>query len=178
MKSTTMRFIQVLFVALFMVVGAVGPAYAQSSPPAEFGKVSVQTESGWRAMGRHSIADDFVLVCPIEEVLEDHPCSETNANFIGRADFQDFVLVCPLPGKHLPDANHPCNQRSAQIKNARPQDFVLVCPLPGYDLPGNHPCNQSASIGRFEVPNDYVLTCPVKEVLEQGHPCAERNRSR
>jgi hypothetical protein len=171
MNRKTIRFFHALLVALTLMVAAAGPANAQSSPPPVFEPVRLLMKDGWTALGRHAVADDFILVCPTEEVLDPtHPCSETNAQAqLGRAD--DFVLVCPVDD--VLDPTHPCYSRKAQIIGATPDDFVLVCPVKEV-LDPNHPCGKKKSGAvQFEIPKDFVLTCPVKEVLEHGHPCAE-----
>ena len=79
---------------------------------------------------RHQVADDYVLVCPTQEVLDPtHPCSEAARN---AAD--DYVLVCPT--QEVLDPSHPCHGRAPR----RPvDDFVLVCPTREVLDPG-HPC--------------------------------------
>jgi hypothetical protein len=174
MKFRPIRFFQAFLIALFVLSNMVGPAYAQSTPEPVYKDVQLFMQDGWTARGKHSVADDFVIECPTNEVLDPyHPCANAS---VQPKTFDDLVLVCPGPGKALPHG-HPCNSRSEQIKRARPDDFVLVCPLPGYDLPGNHPCNQtSATIAQFQIPGDYVMTCPTREVLNEGHPCSETKR--
>lgn len=173
MNSKTIRFVYALLIALSVVTGVVGSAHAQSSPPAAFEKVRVLTQDGWTASGRHAVADDFVIVCPTEEVLDpSHPCSNSNAGNAQLNGFDDLVLVCPV--KEVLDPSHACANRSAQIIKAGPDRFVLVCPVKEVLDPG-HPCaQQNSSFGQFKIPGDYVITCPVKEVLEPRHPCAGR----
>jgi hypothetical protein len=103
---------------------------------------------------------DFVLVCPVEEVIEDHPCAERRAQ-VFNARPSDFVLVCPSNGKKLeevPGEPHPCNQdASAMFSNVMFSTATL-------------------STAKFEMPRDYVLTCPAIKVIEEGHPCSGRGR--
>jgi hypothetical protein len=172
MNSKTIRFFQALLLALFFVAGLVGPAHAQSAP-ASLEKVRLVMQSGWTGGGRHSAADDFVLVCPIQEVLDpSHPCSETNVKF-DPAILDSLALVCP--NKEVLDPSHPCANRRSQIIRATPDRFVLVCPIQEV-LDPSHPCAQSnAGIAKFKIPSDFVMTCPAREVLEPGHPCANRS---
>ena len=164
------RFLQALLLALFFATSIVLPTYAQRAPASEPAKLYMQ--SGWQGSGRLSRADSFVIVCPIQEVLDpSHPCSESNSASIQPASFDDYVLVCP--NKEVLDPNHPCASRRAQIVKATADDFVLVCPTKEV-LDPNHPCGQAASGAKqFKIARDFVMTCPVKEVLEPGHPCAE-----
>lgn len=170
MNSKTIRFFYALLVALLMVTGVVGPANAQSSPPEDSATVRIVMQDGWRASGRHSAADDFVIVCPIKEVLDpSHPCS--NTAHVQPTDINDLVLVCPV--KEVLDPSHPCANRHAEIIRGTADDFVLVCPVKEV-LDPEHPCAQGNSGAvKFKIPGNYVLTCPVKEVLEPRHPCAE-----
>ena len=173
-RLTSVRLLQLLLIALFMAVSVVGPVSAQSAPEVELKEVQVFMQDGWRSSGRHAIADDFVIVCPVKEVLEDHPCSETNSAQLNYGRMRDLVLVCPVEEVI---EQHPCAERKAQIVKARPTDFVLVCPVE--EVLDDHPCAETkASTVKFEIPKDYVMTCPTLEVLDPGHPCAERNRVR
>lgn len=82
---------------------------------------------------RHQIADDFVLVCPVEEVLDpSHPCADRGASAPAAAD--DYVLVCPT--REVLDPSHPCHGRAPR---SPVDDFVLVCPIEEV-LDPSHPC--------------------------------------
>ena len=170
MHSSTIRFVYALLMALFVVTGAVGPAYAQSAPPVQFEEVRVVMEDGWKARGRHSAADDFVIVCPNYEVLDPyHPCSESSGGRSQLSRFDDLVLVCPV--KDVLDS-HPCANRRAQVFEAKPKDFVLVCPVK--EVLDPHPCaEKNAKSVQFKIPGDYVMTCPMpgKGDLGPRHPC-------
>ena len=170
MNMAFVRFVHVLFVTLLMVMGAVAPASAQTKPaPEEVQQVRLFMQDGWRSFGRHAAADDFVLECPILEVLDPaHPCSEANDRF-PKGNFDDFVLVCPI--QEVLDPNHPCFDRRSQIKHATADDLVLVCPIKEV-LDPSHPCaEQNLVKGKFQMPKDFVMTCPIKEVLDPYHPC-------
>ena len=169
--SPTIRFFQALFLALLVVAGFVGPAKAQSTPPPTYEKARLVMQDGWTAIGRHAIADDFVIACPNTEVLDpSHPCSNSyNGGPVANID--DLVLVCP--NKEVLDPSHACANRRSQIIEATADDFVLVCPVKKV-LDPSHPCAQRMTKPvNFKIPGDFVLTCPVKEVLEPQHPCAE-----
>ena len=175
MKSLTIRFVYALLLALFVATGVISPTYAQSAPPAAYVPVRLSMQSGFSASGRHAVADDFVVVCPVDEALDpSHPCSGANAAQLQPAGFDDLVLVCPTNEVLNPD--HACFNRRAQIIKATADDFVLVCPAKEV-LDPNHPCGKRNS-GTIQpkIPGDYVMTCPVKEVLQPGHPCAGRSR--
>ena len=82
---------------------------------------------------RYQIADDFVLVCPTEEVLDpNHPC---HGRGTAQGPSDDFVLVCPT--KEVLDPEHPCHGRGTA--QASLDVFVLVCPVKEVLDPG-HPC--------------------------------------
>lgn len=177
MKQFNLRFAHVLLVALALLAVAVVPAFAQTASPSQTEEVRLFMRDGWRSSGIHVVANDFVIVCPTEEVLEpDHPCSERNSGQIDYNVVKDLVLVCPV--KEVLDAEHPCSERNiGRIDLSAADDFVLVCPIQEV-LDPSHPCSQ-ASVGKinFDTVDDYVLVCPVKEVLDPSHPCSERNRN-
>lgn len=164
------RFVFALLIAMLLMTGVIGAAQAQSAPATKFEEVNLQMRSGWEARGRHAVADDFVVTCPVNEVIDtNHPCS---SQYNGLAVFDDYALVCPT--NQVLDPNHPCGPRRAQIARATPDQFVLVCPVKEV-LDPSHPCaQQNANMVQVKIPGDYVMTCPVKEVLEPGHPCAKR----
>lgn len=168
----------ILFVLTLMMAGMVQPAAAQSpatqsTAASHYEDVVVMMQDGWKARGRHAVADDFVVTCPVQEVLDpSHPCSDAN---VQPKSFDDYALVCP--NLEVIDPSHPCASRRAQIVKARPADFVLVCPVKEV-LDPTHPCAETnLNSVQFKMPSDYVMTCPTREVLDPGHPCAERNRS-
>lgn len=167
-RFASVRFVYALLIALMLMTGLIGAAQAQSAPIQKFEEVNLTMQSGWEARGRHAVADDFVVTCPIIEVLDpNHPCS---SQYNGSAAFDDLVLVCPT--NKVLDPHHPCGPRRAQIARATPDKLVLVCPVKEV-LDPSHPCaQQNAGMVQVKIPGDYVMTCPVKEVLEPGHPCA------
>jgi hypothetical protein len=171
MNSSVKRIILALLVAFLLIPGAVSPARAQSSPPAGLVDVRLLMQDGWQARGRHSVAKDFVLVCPNQEVLDpEHPCSNSNTQ-MHASGLDDIALVCP--SKEVLDPSHPCANRRSQVLGATPDDYVLVCPVKEV-LDPQHPCaKHNSGAVKFKIPGNYVMTCPVKEVLEPGHPCAD-----
>lgn len=81
----------------------------------------------------HQINDDFVLRCPVQEVLDPrHPCHGRGTAAPSAAD--DYVLVCP--SREVLDPQHPCHGRAPQPPI---DDFVLVCPTLEV-LDPSHPC--------------------------------------
>ncbi len=169
MNRNTKRFFNALLVALCLLTMLISPTYAQSSAPIVVEPVELIFPDGRTFSGRHAIADDFVIVCPIlKELPTTHPCSQRTTATIQFNVMDDYTLVCPF--HRLDDKDHPCNQAQHSVVD----DFVLVCPVQK-DLGAQHPCSQHSVGGvRFEIPKDYVLTCPVKEVLEPNHPCFDR----
>jgi len=169
MNRNTKRFFNALLVALCLMTMFIGPAYAQSTAPIVIEPVQLILPDGRTFSGRHAIADDFVIVCPILEGLPaTHPCSQQTTATIQFNVMDDYTLVCPF--YPLRETDHPCNQQQHTVVD----DFVLVCPVKEV-LDVRHPCSQRNVGGvRFEIPKDYVLTCPVKEVLDPNHPCSDR----
>ena len=169
MNRNTKRFCNALLVALCLLTMLISPTYAQSSAPIVVEPVQLIFPDGRTFSGRHAIADDFVIVCPIvKELPGSHPCNQRSTATIQFNVMDDYTLVCPF--HRLAAENHPCNQQLNRVVD----DFVLVCPVKG-DLGAQHPCSQRSIGGvRFEIPKDYVLTCPVQKVLDPNHPCFDR----
>ena len=115
MNRQIVRIMQTLLVAIFVMMSAIMPTFAQPAmaqstptqmqPSTELKEVRVFLQSGWSALGRHAVADYFVITCPNYEVLDpEHPCSESNEGKFSQVD--DLVLVCPI--KEVLDPSHPC----------------------------------------------------------------------
>lgn len=171
MNRNSNRFFYGLLLALTLLLTVISPTYAQSSTPTTIEPVRLLFQDGRTVSGRHAVADDFVIVCPIVEVLDPtHPCSQRNSTPVQSKALDDLALVCPV--EEVLDINHPCSEtRKRAVGRTVTDDFVLVCPIKEV-LDPNHPCAETNSAtARFEMPKDYVLTCPVKEVLDPRHPC-------
>jgi hypothetical protein len=127
MYTATIRYLHALLVALVLLTAATPLVSAQSAAPLDNIPVRLQMQDGWSGSGRLNRADDFVIVCPTDEVLDlRHPCSTDSAASSRPAAADNFALVCPV--KEVLDSNHPCFARMAQIQHRTPDDFVLVCP--------------------------------------------------
>ena len=176
------RVLYALLVALFLVGTMSSGAFAQTRDDKVVATRDLQAEpvrvvssSGTVTEGRFFVVDDFVLVCPSYEVLDqDHPCAESNRSGAVRFNAaDDYTLVCPT--KEVLNPEHPCAQRASQISRAGADAFVLVCP--NYEvLDPSHPCAETntSKLSRWSAAGDYVLVCPVKEVLDPRHPCFDR----
>lgn len=171
MNRSTVRIVHALLAALLLMTVFAIPSFAQEREPAAE-PVSIQLEDGRTLEGRRIVADDFIIVCPELEVLDQgHPCSETTARTFQVGQFDDLVVVCPV--KDVLDDKHPCFGRTSQIRNPDINDLVVVCPAEEV-LNKEHGCSEENSSRIQRQPStDYVLVCPPLKILDTGHPCSE-----